>query len=122
VRYGRRDSTHAEIRQELRDLGASVSDTGDVGNDFPDLVVGLAGATFLVEAKSDKKVHHKKNEASEGQETFAQKWRGSPVVRLRSRIEAREWLIRTRHEIYGRSVPKQLAPCAHRPAADAAKP
>jgi Holliday junction resolvase len=116
VRYGRRDSTHAEIRQELRDLGASVSDTGDVGNDFPDLVVGLAGATFLVEAKA------RKGKLYDGQSEFARTWRGSPVVVIRSRVEAREWLIRTRHEIYGRSVPKQLAPCAHRPAADAAKP
>jgi Holliday junction resolvase len=106
--HGRRDSTHKEIREELRALGASVVDTGDVGHDFPDFVVGFAGSTFLVEAKSAK------GEASEGQETFAQSWRGSPVVLLRSRVEAREWLIRTRHALAGRNVPKQLQACKHR--------
>jgi hypothetical protein len=108
MRHGRRDGTHAEIRQELRDLGASVADTGDVGSDFPDLVVGFAGSTFLVEAKSAK------GELSEGQTEFARDWRGSPVVLLRSRVEAREWLIRTRHELAGRTTQKQLGPCVHR--------
>lgn len=47
MRHGRRDSTHAEVRDELRALGASVADTGDAGHDFPDLglfVRGLFGA------------------------------------------------------------------------------
>jgi Holliday junction resolvase len=104
VRYGRRDATHADIRKELRDLGASVVDTGDVGNDFTDLVVGLAGETFLVEAKA------RKGKLSDGQSEFARTWKGSPVVVLRSKIEAREWLIRTRHEIAGRNRKKEL-PC-----------
>jgi Holliday junction resolvase len=102
VRYGRRDGTHAEIRQELRDLGASVADTGDMGKDFPDLVVGLAGATFLVEAKSAK------GKLSDGQSDFAKTWRGAPVVVLRSRAEAREWLVRTRHQLSFRETQKRL--------------
>ena len=95
--HGRRDSTHAEVRQELRDLGASVADTGDAGRDFPDLVVGLAGATFLVEVKAPR------GKLSDGQSAFARSWKGAPVVVLRSRTEAREWLIRTRHKLLGRS-------------------
>ena len=110
MRYGRRDGTHAEIREELRDLGASVADTGDLGSDFPDLVVGIAGATFLVEAKSAK------GDPSDGQAKFAANWRGTPVVILRSRVEAREWAIRTRHELAGRNTQKQLAACVHREA------
>jgi phage-related minor tail protein len=90
--HGRRDSTHAEIRDELRALGASVADTADLGHDFPDLVVGVAGATFLVEAKAAK------GKLSDGQSKFAETWRGAPVVVLRSKVEAREWVIRTRHE------------------------
>lgn len=109
MRFGRRDVTHAEIRDELRALGATVVDTGDVGHDFPDLVVGMCGATFLVEAKSPKKIHHRKNEASDGQDTFAATWRGSAVVRLHSRVEAREWAIRTRHDLAGRDTRKALA-------------
>lgn len=95
--HGRRDSTHADIRDELRALGASVFDTADMGSSFPDLVVGVAGSTFLVEAKSAK------GDLSDGQATFAQTWRGSPVVVLRSREAAREWLIRTRHELSRRN-------------------
>lgn len=100
--YHRRDATHAEIRDELRALGASVVDTGDVGRDFPDLVVGLAGGTFLVEVKTAK------GDLSDGQSDFARGWRGSPVVLLRSRVEAREWLIRTRHELAGRREQRLL--------------
>ncbi len=100
---GRRDSTHAEIRDELRALGASVRDTGDVGQNFPDLVVGLCGATFLVEAKAAK------GKLSDGQSEFARTWRGSPVVVLRSRVEAREWLIRTRRDLAGRVTVRALA-------------
>lgn len=100
--HGRRDSTHKEIREELRDLGASVADTGDLGRDFPDLVVGVAGSTFLVEAKAAK------GKLSDGQSEFARTWRGTPVVVIRSRVEAREWLIRTRHELAGRNTQKQL--------------
>jgi hypothetical protein len=100
--HGRRDSTHAEVRAELRALGASVADTADVGNNFPDLAVGVAGATFLVEAKSAK------GNLSDGQSTFAQNWRGSPVVVLRSRGAAREWLIRTRHELSRRNDRREL--------------
>lgn len=103
MRFGKRDSTHAEIRKELRDLGATVADTADLGKDFPDLVVGLAGQTFLVEAKAAK------GKLSDGQSEFAQGWRGSPVVVLRSRIEAREWLIRKRHELIGRNDQRLLA-------------
>ena len=91
--HGRRDSTHAEVRQELRDLGASVADTADLGRDFPDLVAGLGGATFLIEAKSAR------GKLSDGQSEFARTWRRAPVVVLRSRAEAREWLIRTRHSL-----------------------
>ena len=91
--HGRRDGTHADVRQELRDLGASVADTADLGHDFPDLVAGVAGATFLIEAKSAK------GKLTDGQSDFAKEWRGAPVVVLRSRVEAREWLIRTRHAI-----------------------
>jgi Holliday junction resolvase len=93
MRHGRRDSTHAEIRDELRALGATVADTGDMGRDFPDLVVGFCGRSFLVEAKSAK------GDLSNGQSEFARGWRGSPVVVLRSREQAREWYLRTRGEL-----------------------
>lgn len=93
MRHGRRDSTHAEIRDELRALGASVADLGDVGNDFPDLLVGFCDRDYKVEAKAAK------GSMSDGQREFARGWRGSPVVVLRSREQAREWYLRTRGEL-----------------------
>lgn len=53
-RHGRRDNTHAEVRGGWRAIAGvdNVHDTGDVGNGFPDLVVGWLGHTFLFEVKS----------------------------------------------------------------------
>lgn len=102
MRHGRRDATHASIRDELRALGASVVDTADVGGSFPDLVVGFGGATFLVEAKAAR------GKLSDGQSAFAMTWRGSQVVVLRSRVQAREWYLRTRHELTRRREPGLL--------------
>lgn len=92
-RFGRRDLTHGEIRNELRELGASVVDLGDVGKDKPDMLVGFCRRDFLVEAKSAK------GELSEGQSEFARSWRGQPPIVLHSRQQAREWYLRTRHEL-----------------------
>lgn len=108
MRHGRRDSTHAEIRDELRALGASVVDLGDVGRNIPDLLVGFCDRDYKVEAKSAK------GEQSDGQSEFARTWRGSPVVVLRSREQAREWYLRTRHELTRQNGPRLIAPCAHR--------
>jgi len=52
MRDGRRDGNHAEIKQALEDCGCSVWDTADVGEGFPDLVVGRQGKTHLVEIKT----------------------------------------------------------------------
>jgi len=87
MRHGRRDSTHGAVRRTLRDLGCSVADTADLGSDFPDLVVGLRGRDYLVEAKSAK------GELSDGQATFAQTWRGAKPVVLRSAQEATAWVL-----------------------------
>lgn len=74
MRYAaRRDTTHAEVRDGLRRAGFSVFDAGGVGGDFPDLVVGAHGHTFMFEVKSP---HGK---ASDGQARFAAGWRGGPV-------------------------------------------
>lgn len=81
-RAGRRDTTHKEVRDGLRALGISVADTADMGDDFPDLVVGVRGQTFLIEVKGPK------TPVSEGQREFAAAWRGSPVIVARSLDEA----------------------------------
>ena len=66
---------------QLRLMGFSVAITSRVGNDFPDLVIGKMGHTGLVEAKSDKKIHHRaRGGLSMGQIEFKAAWRGAPVI------------------------------------------
>lgn len=90
---GRRvDTTHAAVRDGLRDLGWSVADTSALGDSFPDLVVGVGasrlpfppdprargalctGDVFLVEVKSPA------GKLEDGQQAFAWEWRGNYIV------------------------------------------
>lgn len=102
-----RDANHGEVQTELEQLGASVVDLSRVGDDLPDLLVGFCGRDFKVEVKAPK------GKQSDGQKDFARDWRGSKVVVIRSRIEAREWYLRTRHEMTRASEPRVLE-CVHR--------
>jgi hypothetical protein len=117
-RKHKRDATHSEISTELLALGASVLDNSAAGDDAPDLFVGFCRRNFWVEAKSDKTVHHQKGDGrTDGQRRFAAEWRGEPPVVLKSRAEAREWYLRTRHELCRQSERLALAElprCAHR--------
>ena len=47
----RADMNQAEIVQKLRDCGCSVQVLSQVGNGFPDLLVGFRGVNYLVEVK-----------------------------------------------------------------------
>lgn len=47
----RRDENHAQIVRELREAGASVKDTSQLGG-FCDIVVGLFGNNYLFEIKT----------------------------------------------------------------------
>lgn len=80
-RAARTDSTHATIRDRLRQAGFSVMDTSQLGRYFPDLVAGKHGITVLIEAKSPKKVRKTKGDGlSAGQTNFKEQWRGSAVI------------------------------------------
>jgi hypothetical protein len=63
-----------------------VADTADLGDSFPDLVVGYRGRDYLVEAKS------RKGKLSDGQSAFASVWMGAPVVILKSAEQAEAWI------------------------------
>lgn len=94
----RRDTNHADIRDGLRECGFSVFDTGSVGGDFPDLVVGAHGITFLMEVKTFG------GKVSDGQSRFADGWRGGPVSVVRTLEDALgviARLIRQRPSPYG---------------------
>lgn len=71
MKHGRRDANHAEIKSAFLSVGCSVHDTTDVGNGFPDLVVGIAGANLLVEVKTPTGDH------TPEQVRFYDEWRGS---------------------------------------------
>lgn len=86
-RYGKPDTTQAEIVAYLRGIGCTVEITSAVGRDFPDLVVGCAGVTFLVECKSPKE------ELSEGQQQWHAAWRGGAVITATSGEEAHSKII-----------------------------
>lgn len=89
-RYARRvDTTHAPIKRALEKIGASVLDTSRLGGDFPDLVLGYGGRTLLLEAKSDRKVHHKRGDGvSDGQRELAAAWRGDRILTCTDPLEA----------------------------------
>ena len=102
----RRDTTHADVRDGLREAGYSVFDAGGVGNSFPDLVVGAHGMTFLIEVKSPG------GEVSDGQSKFAANWRGGPVAVVYSLEQALAVIIK--HVRGDKPVPMPTAASARR--------
>jgi len=79
----RKDSNHKEVVAALKQMGASVFDSSDVGKGFPDLVVGFLGVTHLVEIKDgSRSPSRRKIRAS--QQSFADGWGGSPVLLVES--------------------------------------
>jgi Holliday junction resolvase len=77
MRAHRRDLNQSAIVRVLRDAGATVVITADMGGGFPDLVVGWRGKTYLVEVKN-------LTQLSEKQLEFIERWRGGPVIVLRT--------------------------------------
>jgi len=81
--YARKiDSNQTEIVNTFRQLGASVAITSAVGKGFPDLVVGYAGRTMLVEVKSRVKATHTPDQLA-----FQSTWKGNYFT-VRSREDA----------------------------------
>jgi Holliday junction resolvase len=94
----KRDAIHGAVVDCFRKCGLSVYDAAHAGRDFPDLVVGHAGRTYLVELKTGNAP------MTPGQEEFARTWRGSPVVILRSVTEATDWACEIRRPLASRCV------------------
>jgi len=73
MRYARTvDTNQTEIVNTLRQLGCSVAVTSAVGKGFPDLVVGYAGRTLLVEVKAGKHWHYTADQLA-----FKSTWNGN---------------------------------------------
>ncbi len=94
MKHGRRDANHQEVKDTFIRLGCSVHDTADVGNGFPDLVVGIAGANLLVEVKTQTGDH------TPEQVRFYDEWRGSHYT-VRSTEQAVQLVQSVRKELRG---------------------
>jgi len=83
----RTDANHAEIMQAFKKLGASVLDLSRVGMGCPDLLIGIANTSALVEVKVGNA------KFTPAQETFMTNWQGGTVSRIDS-PEAAERLVK----------------------------
>lgn len=88
MRFARRkaDSNHQDIIQGLEQWGASVLDLSAVGGGCPDLLVGWRNINLLVEVKRPgleqvRKRGRRQAGTDQRQQTFAESWRGIPVLR-----------------------------------------
>jgi Holliday junction resolvase len=78
-KFARKDSNHKEIIQALRDLGATVFDTAQLGSGFPDCVAGMKGKNVLIEIK-DGSLPPSKRKLTPDEQKFHDTWRGYVVV------------------------------------------
>lgn len=77
---GSRDANHAPVVDAFVALGCTVADMATCGvADFPDIAVGCAGVTYLVEIKNPETSYGRAG-LNKGQAAFARDWRGSSVV------------------------------------------
>lgn len=76
------DKNHAEIKEVFKKAGWSVFDAKNIGQGFPDLIVGKHGSTFLVEIKTPT------GKLTTPQREFMLNWKGGAVVILRTVEEA----------------------------------
>ena len=80
--YARIDSNHKEIVAALRELDASVVSLASMKHGCPDLLVGYAGETLLMEIKRDAKAKFTSDQLD-----FLGKWKGGAISRVDS-VEA----------------------------------
>jgi Holliday junction resolvase len=77
--YARVDTNHKEIVKALRQAGATVISLAAMKHGCPDLLVGYAGETLLMEIKKDSKAKFTPDQID-----FMSKWNGGAVSRVDS--------------------------------------
>ena len=87
---GRPDANHAAIVRQFEVLFCSVLDLHSNGGGCPDLLIGCAGVSALVEIKTED------GALRPNQVTFHRNWRGGKVRIVRSPEEAIEHVIEMR--------------------------
>lgn len=81
------DANQAEIVAALREAGAKVWCTHQVGHGFPDLLVGWLGALMLIEVKDGAKIPSKRK-LTPDERAFFSEWVGYPVYVVESPLQA----------------------------------
>ena len=77
--YARVDTNHKEIVKALRDAGATVISMASLKHGTPDILVGYAGETLLMEIKKDAKAKFTPDQLK-----FMAEWKGGAVSRVDS--------------------------------------
>jgi Holliday junction resolvase len=77
--YAKVDTNHKEIVKALREAGATVVSLASMKHGCPDLLVGYAGETLLMEVKKDAKAKFTSDQLD-----FISKWKGGAVSRVDS--------------------------------------
>lgn len=79
-RAARTDATQADIVKALRGYGCSVTSLAAVGSGCPDLLIGIHGATGLIECKTPATAKTKNQGKTEDQIKWWDNWKGGPVA------------------------------------------
>ena len=88
----RLDRNHHEIAEALLEHPqVTVINLAGVHCGVPDLLVGIAGKTFLCELKDGEK-SLSRQALTPDQRRFIERWEGTPVVILNSADQARAWV------------------------------
>jgi len=73
------DGNQVEIVRALRQVGATVTVTSDLGKGFPDIVVGYRGLNHLLEIKDGRRPPSARKLTTD-EMVFHQMWRGSVIT------------------------------------------
>lgn len=87
MKHGRRDTNHSDIKQALIEAHFTVFDAADVGEGFPDLVVGGYHQKLEVPYNALMEIKTDDGKLRPGQKQFMETWRGQIAV-VRNRQEA----------------------------------
>lgn len=74
----RKDKNQSSIIRSLKKINASVVDASNIGNGFPDLIIGYHKKTYLIEIKNKDNWYGKKG-GSTSQKTFRTDWKGDQI-------------------------------------------
>lgn len=83
IAYARKvDSNHGLIKLAFEQMGCTTMDIFRLGNNVPDILVGVCGIDQLVEVKSED------GECTDGQKKFHREWNGRSIRVVRTVKEA----------------------------------